>query len=93
MGLGDPDRALKIYMEADKVLAALGARHAYQVNLANMGAVFLHKGEFLTAISHYQRALAIAREINDPVSIEKWSFNLRLSYAKLSRSMSPEVRQ
>jgi tetratricopeptide (TPR) repeat protein len=91
MGLGDPDRALKIHMEADKVLAALGARHAYQVNLADMGTIFLQKGEFLTAISHYQRALAIAREINDPVSIEKWSFNLRLSYAKLSRSMNPEL--
>jgi tetratricopeptide (TPR) repeat protein len=90
-GLGDPDRALKIHMEADKVLAALGARHAYQVNLADMGTIFLQKGEFLTAISHYQRALAIAKEINDPVSIEKWSFNLRLSYAKLSRSMNPDV--
>jgi tetratricopeptide (TPR) repeat protein len=89
--LGDPGRALKIHSEAAGILAELGARHAYQVSLAEMGNVFLHKGEYLTAISHYQRALTIAREIHDPVSIEKWSFNIRLVYEKCRQSIGQQA--
>lgn len=88
LGLGEPDRALQIYIAAEKILAELGARHAYQVNLADMGNVYLHKGEYVTAISLYQRALSIAQEIDAPASVEKWSHNIKVAYEKLRQSMS-----
>jgi tetratricopeptide (TPR) repeat protein len=91
LGLGDPDRALRIYVVADGIFADLGTRHAYQVNLADMGNVYLHKGEYVTAISLYQRALAIAKEIDAPESVEKWSCNIRLAYAKLRQSMAEDA--
>lgn len=91
LGLGDPDRALQIHIAAGKALADLGARHAYQVNLADMGNVYLQKGEYATAIWHYQRALAIAKEINAPASVEKWSHNIKLAYEKLRQSRNQIV--
>lgn len=91
LGLGDPDMALQIYIAADRILADLGARHAYQVNLADMGNVYLHKGDYLTAISLYQRALAIAKEIDAPASVEKWSHNIKLAYEKLRQSMAEKA--
>jgi hypothetical protein len=35
------------------------------------------------AISYYQRALNLAKEMKDPVKVANWTFNLRLAYAKL----------
>jgi hypothetical protein len=42
---------------------------------------------FLTAVDYYRRALSLAREIKDPVSIEKWSYNIRLAYARLRQAV------
>jgi len=41
----------------------------------------------LTAIDYFRRALELAREIKDPVSIRKWSGNIRLAYARLRESV------
>lgn len=55
----------------------------YQVCLANIGNVYLYRREFLTAISYYQRALELARELGDQLSIGKWLRNLGQAYAQL----------
>lgn len=86
LGIGEPDKALALLLAANATYIALDAMHAYQVNLADIGNVYLYKQEYLTAISYFQTALRIAQEIKAAASIEKWSYNLRLAYAKLKQS-------
>jgi tetratricopeptide (TPR) repeat protein len=87
LGLADPKRALEFAQKADTVLLELGALHSYQVNLADTGNIYLYLGNPVTAISYYQRALALAREIKDPLSVRKWSSNIRLAYAQMLESI------
>jgi tetratricopeptide (TPR) repeat protein len=86
-GLGNIEKALEVHREAGNALYEIGAMQHYQVNLADIGNVYVHKGDFLTAISYYRRALAIAEQINHPASIEKWNYNIRLAYIKLRESI------
>lgn len=83
LGLGDPDKSLEFFQRAERVMLQIGAIPNYQVCVANIGNVYLYRGEYGTAIEHYQRALAMAREIKDPVSIGKWTHNLNIAYSRL----------
>jgi tetratricopeptide (TPR) repeat protein len=87
LGQGDDARALDLFQRAATIEEEFGAVHNYQVSLASIGNVFLHRSHYLTAISYYQRALAIAREIKDPVSIKKWTRNINLAYARIRLSV------
>jgi tetratricopeptide (TPR) repeat protein len=87
LGLGDDRRSLELLEQASEVTRALGVVQNYQVNLANIGNVYLHRGDYLRAVDYYRQALALAREIKDPVSIEKWSYNIRLAYARLREAV------
>ncbi len=83
LGMGDDEKAMELLRAAEKVTHDAGYVHNYQVNLANIGNVYLHRGDHLTAISYYERALEVAREIKDPVSIKKWTRNIMLAYARI----------
>lgn len=83
LGLGDDEKAMDLFRKAEKVDYEAGFVHNYQVVLANIGNVYLHRRDHLTAISYYRRALALAREIKDPVSIKKWTYNINLTYARI----------
>lgn len=87
LGLGDDQTSLKLLQNALEVNRAAGNVHNYLVVLANIGNVYLHRGDHLRAIAYYRDALALAREIKDPVSIQKWSLNIRLAYARLRESV------
>jgi tetratricopeptide (TPR) repeat protein len=84
LGLGHPTEALRLFREAERVNLELGALPSYQVCVANIGNVFYETGDYLKAIAHYERALKIARDIKDPVSVSKWSHNIELAFAKLT---------
>ena len=86
LGLGEPDLALSLLGKAGDVLLDLGAKHTYQINLADIGYVYLCGGEYFRAMSHFQAALEIAREIKDPVSIHKWTSNLHIAYSQAMKS-------
>jgi tetratricopeptide (TPR) repeat protein len=88
LGLGEDSRALELFQSALNVEAEAGTVGNYQVHLANIGNVYLQRGNHLTAIDYYRRALVVAEEIKDPVSIRKWSYNIRLAYARLFRSVN-----
>jgi hypothetical protein len=45
--------------------------------------VYLHRKDYSTAISYYQRALTIAHQIKDPVSIYKWTYNTNLALLRM----------
>ncbi len=83
LGLGDDARAMDLLRQAERVNNDAGFIHNYQVVLANIGNVYLHRREHLAAISYYRRALVLARQINDPVSIKKWTYNINLAYARI----------
>jgi tetratricopeptide (TPR) repeat protein len=87
LGLGDDGKSLELLENALRINREAGKVQNYQVVLANIGNVHLHRGNHLTAISHYRKALDLAREIKDPVSIEKWSYNIRLAYARLRQAV------
>jgi tetratricopeptide (TPR) repeat protein len=90
LGLGDDIRAMELLRQAERVNREAGAVHNYQVALANIGNVYLHRCNHFTAISYYQRALALAREIKDLVSIKKWTRNINLAYARIRLSVDEQ---
>jgi len=71
MGLGEDEQALQLFQNAAQRDIEAGAIHNYQVVLANIGNVHLHRRDYLTAISYYRQAVTFAREIGDPLSIKK----------------------
>jgi tetratricopeptide (TPR) repeat protein len=72
---------------AEDVQLKAGTVANYQVVLANIGNVYLYRNDYLTAISYYRRALALSREIKDPVSIRKWTYNINLAYMKMRAAL------
>ncbi len=93
LGLGDPGKALKLFQDAERVNLELGALPNYQVCVANIGNVYFATGDYPTAITHYQRALKLANEIKDPVSIKKWSHNIEMAFAKLTEQAKQAARK
>jgi tetratricopeptide (TPR) repeat protein len=87
LGLGDDRKALELLEGALRIDSEADTVQNYQVGLANIGNVYLHRGDHLRAVEYYRRALELAREIEDPVSIQKWSYNIRLAYARLRQSV------
>jgi tetratricopeptide (TPR) repeat protein len=87
LGMGDDEKAMELFRKAERVNYEAGVVHNYQVVLANIGNVYLHRRDHLTAISYYRRAFALAREIKDPVSVKKWTRNINLAYARIKQSV------
>lgn len=83
LGMEEDEKAMELFRKAESVNHECGAVHNYQVVLANIGNVYLYRRDYFTAISYYQRALALAREIKDPVSVKKWTRNINLTYARI----------
>jgi tetratricopeptide (TPR) repeat protein len=90
LGLGDDDKALGLFHKSAQREIDAGAIHNYQVTLANIGNVYLHRRDYLTAISYYRQAVTFAREIGDPLSIKKWTYNINLAYAKIRQSVDEQ---
>ncbi len=87
LGAGDPERSLEMHLQVDRLLSESGARRGHPMNLSDIGNVYLQKGDYGTAIAYYQRALAIAKEIEFAACIESCTSNMRLAYARLSNSL------
>lgn len=81
---------MELFRTAERVNYEVDVVHNYQVVLANIGNVYLHRRDHFTAISYYSRALALAREIKDPVSVKKWTRNINLAYARVKLSVDQQ---
>lgn len=95
LGLGDDERAMRLLRDAERVNHDAGFVHNYQVVPANIGNVYLHRGDHFTAISYYRQALDSARDIKDPVSVKKWTRNINLAYARIRLAVdqqNPRIR-
>jgi tetratricopeptide (TPR) repeat protein len=83
LGIGDDQKAMELFRKSEHVDYSVGWMHSYQVDLANIGNVYLHRRDYFTALSYYQRAVSLAREIKDPVSVKRWTYNINLAYARI----------
>ncbi len=83
LNLGETKKALQLLESTAEIFLAKGSLSNYQVSLADIGSVYLRRGDFLIAISYYQRALELARNLGDQVSISKWQRNLSQAYSLL----------
>jgi len=90
LGMGQDERALVLFRKAEVANQEAGFVHNYQVVLANIGNVYLQRRDYLTALSYYQRAVSLAREIKDPVSVKKWTYNINLAYARIRAQVDEE---
>jgi tetratricopeptide (TPR) repeat protein len=87
LDLGDDQKSLDLLEQLLPVYAEAGWVHTYQVTIANIGNVYRIRGDYLRAIDYYSNAIEYAREIKDPVSVWKWTYNLKLSYKLLRESV------
>lgn len=87
LDLGDDQKSLDLLEQLLPVYAEAGWVHSYQVTIANIGNVYRIRGDYLRAIEYYRCAVEYAQEIRDPVSIQKWTYNIRLSYSLLCQSI------
>jgi tetratricopeptide (TPR) repeat protein len=82
-GIGDDQKALECFSESLKACLDADAAPGCQINLANIGNIYLGRGEYAAAISKYQEALEIARKLGDTISVSKWLRNLALTYSQM----------
>jgi tetratricopeptide (TPR) repeat protein len=87
LDLGDDQKSLELLEKVLPACAEAGWIHGYQVTIANIGNVYRIRGDYLRAIEYYRKAVELSREINDPVSIQKWTHNIHLSYTLLRQSV------
>lgn len=83
LGLRNDQLSLDLLRQAEAVQQKNGTPANYQIVLGNIGNVYLYRKEYPAAISYYQRALSIAHEIKDPVSIHKWTYNTTLALMRM----------
>jgi hypothetical protein len=81
---------MELFRQPERINFESGVVNNYQVVLANIGNVYLHRRDHFTATSYYQRTLKLAREIRDPVSIGKWARNINLAYARIRVSVDQQ---
>jgi tetratricopeptide (TPR) repeat protein len=72
-----------LLLKAEQIDRETGSRTGLQIVLANIGNVYLQRGECFKAISYYQQAVDIARETGDRISACKWLKNLSIAYSAL----------
>lgn len=90
LGLGDDQKAMELLQMSERVDLEAGLMHSYQIDLANIGNVYLYRRDYFTALAYYQRAVSLARQIKDPVSVKKWTYNINLAYARIRAQIDQE---
>jgi len=83
LGLRNDQLSLELLQKAEVVQQRNGTVANYQIVLGNIGNVYLYRKNYPIAISYYQRALSIAHDIKDPVSIHKWTYNTNLALMRM----------
>jgi tetratricopeptide (TPR) repeat protein len=81
MLIGRLDEAL-IYMEEGRRMKEEMGLWSVHYSLANIGNVYLARGENERARDYYQKALAIASSVADSYSVARWTHNLALTFSR-----------
>lgn len=91
LGLGNDRLSFDLLRQAEAVQQKNGTVANYQIVLGNIGNVYLYLKDYPTAISYYQRALSIAHEIKDPVSVHKWTYNTNLALMRMREALDQKT--
>ncbi|MGH9453185.1 MAG: CHAT domain-containing protein, partial [Terriglobia bacterium] len=70
--LGNPEKALPLFKEANERATATGMWSDQQVTLGRIGDCYRGLGNLQNALAYYQQALGIAQRIHDPYWIANW---------------------
>jgi tetratricopeptide (TPR) repeat protein len=85
-GLDNLGEALELFLKAEQIDLETCAHPGRQIVIANIGNIYLRRGEYVKAISHYQRAIEIAKQSDDRISVYKWLKNLGVAYSAMSNA-------
>jgi CHAT domain-containing protein/Tfp pilus assembly protein PilF len=77
--LGDLEKAIHCFEQAEAEFARAGQRYARQIWLRNIGNIYLERRDYVRAGDIYRRALAIARELGDEPSMATVLNNLAMT--------------
>ncbi|WP_263360170.1 CHAT domain-containing protein [Acidicapsa ligni] len=84
-GLGDPDKALELFLEAENRAALLGSTEIRIAWLTSAGNVYASTGQLLLAERSYKNAIQFASQINNKEEIVNASMDLAQIYSGLTR--------
>jgi tetratricopeptide (TPR) repeat protein len=85
-GLDNLEQALELFLKAEQIDLETGAHPGRQIVIANIGNIYLRRGAYVKAISHYQRAIEIAKHSDDRISVYKWLKNLGVAYSAMGNA-------
>lgn len=74
--LGDYDKALQLLYQVEREYAEIGDVVGQEKCFGDMGNVHLLRGDSAAAISSVRKALALARQLQDPDDIARWQSSL-----------------
>jgi tetratricopeptide (TPR) repeat protein len=87
LALHEDDKAMILFTEALNCSERAGGLASQHIDLANMGAIHLRRADYAAALSHFGKALEIARTLGDQISVGKWLHNIALTYSRMGDSL------
>ncbi|MDQ6662932.1 MAG: CHAT domain-containing protein [Acidobacteriota bacterium] len=88
--LGDLDRALALFQNAERLFARTGKLDNRQISAGNIGNVYYARGDLRAALSEYRRALEMARQASDDYWAAMWLNNLATTSLDLGDTAAAE---
>ncbi len=89
--LGDFEKALASFAEAEAGFARLGNIRSRELWLGNSGSIFLEQGDFPEAVDRSKRALALARQVDDKLRSIEWLTNLAQAHVAMGQLDTAET--
>jgi CHAT domain-containing protein len=89
--LGDFEKALASFAEAEAGFARVGNIRSRELWLGNSGSIFLEQGDFPEAVDRSKRALALARQVDDKLRSIEWLTNLAQAHVAMGQLDTAET--
>ena len=74
--LGDPEKAIRLFQEANRRATRTSLWSDQQVSLGRIGDWYSTRGDFENALAYYQRALEVAQRTHDKFWAANWLYDL-----------------
>lgn len=82
---GEPDKALKIYLKAERRASVIGDQHGLGTIYSNIGTIYNNTQEYNKAMEYYQKALEIIKNSNDDQELGILYNNLGYVYKNIMK--------
>jgi CHAT domain-containing protein/predicted negative regulator of RcsB-dependent stress response/exonuclease VII small subunit len=81
--LGDPEKARRLYEKAEQSTARTAKLNDLHFSLGSIGNWYFEQHDYKQALAYYERALEIARRIDDQFWVANWLYNLSATTIEL----------